>query len=130
MIKKYSKAKLKKFRETIIKRMEEISHEMDDIKVGILDKGNPKAGLSQDSVFSVHMADAGSDSFEKEKSFMFMSRESDYYNNLSLALERIDQEDFGVCKICDGLIPEERLLEVLNATKCVDCKTKDKLNLK
>ena len=130
MIKKYSKAKLKKFRETIIKRMEEISHEMDEIKVGILDKGNPKAGLSQDSVFSVHMADAGSDSFEKEKSFMFMSRESDYYNNLSHALERIDQEDFGVCKICDGLIPEERLLEVLNATKCVDCKTKDKLNLK
>ncbi len=130
MIKKYSKAKLKKFRETILKRMEEISHEMDDIKVGILDKGNPKAGLSQDSVFSVHMADAGSDSFEKEKSFMFMSRESDYYKNLSHALERIDQEDFGVCKICGGLIPEERLLEVLNATKCVDCKTKDKLNLK
>lgn len=130
MIKKYSKAKLKKFRTTILKRMEEISHEMDDIKVGILDKGNPKAGLSQDSVFSVHMADAGSDSFEKEKSFMFMSRESDYYNNLSHALERIDQEDFGVCKICGGLIPEERLLEVLNATKCVDCKTKDKLNLK
>jgi len=130
VIKKYSKAKLKKFRETIIKRMEEISHEMDEIKVGILDKGNPKAGLSQDSVFSVHMADAGSDSFEKEKSFMFMSRESDYYKNLSHALERIDQEDFGVCKICGGLIPEERLLEVLNATKCVDCKTKDKLNLK
>ena len=130
MIKKYSKAKLKKFRETILKRMEEISHEMDEIKVGILDKGNPKAGLSQDSVFSVHMADAGSDSFEKEKSFMFMSRESDYYNNLSHALERIDQEDFGVCKICGGLIPEERLLEVLNATKCVDCKTKGKLNLK
>jgi len=130
VIKKYSKAKLKKFRTTILKRMEEISHEMDDIKVGILDKGNPKAGLSQDSVFSVHMADAGSDSFEKEKSFMFMSRESDYYNNLSHALERIDQEDFGVCKICGGLIPEERLLEVLNATKCVDCKTKGKLNLK
>jgi len=130
VIKKYSKAKLKKFRTTILKRMEEISHEMDDIKVGILDKGNPKAGLSQDSVFSVHMADAGSDSFEKEKSFMFMSRESNYYNNLSHALERIDQEDFGVCKICGGLIPEERLLEVLNATKCVDCKTKGKLNLK
>lgn len=130
MIKKYSKTKLKKFRETIVKRMEEISQDMDDIKESIMDKGNPKAGLSQDSVFSLHMADAGSDSFEKEKSFMFMSRESDYYNNLSLALERIDQEDFGVCKICDGLIPEERLLEVLNATKCVDCKTKDKLNLK
>jgi len=130
VIKKYSKTKLKKFRETIVKRMEEISQDMDDIKESIMDKGNPKAGLSQDSVFSLHMADAGSDSFEKEKSFMFMSRESDYYKNLSHALERIDQEDFGVCKICGRLIPEERLLEVLNATKCVDCKTKDKLNLK
>ena len=130
MIKKYSKTKLKKFRETIVKRMEEISQDMDDIKESIMDKGNPKAGLSQDSVFSLHMADAGSDSFEKEKSFMFMSRESDYYKNLSHALERIDQEDFGVCKICGGLIPEERLLEVLNATKCVDCKTNAKLNLK
>ena len=130
MIKKYSKTKLKIFRETIVKRMEEISQDMDDIKESIMDKGNPKAGLSQDSIFSLHMADAGSDSFEKEKSFMFMSRESDYYKNLSHALERIDQEDFGVCKICGGLIPEERLLEVLNATKCVDCKTKDKLNLK
>ena len=130
MAKKYSKAKLNKFRKTILAKMEEVSHDMDDIKDGILDKGNPKAGLSQDSVYSVHMADAGSDSFEQEKNFMLMSRESDYYKNLSLALERIDKEEFGVCKICSGLIPEERMLEVPNATKCVDCKTKDKLNLK
>lgn len=130
MAKKYSKAKLKNFRKTILAKMDEVSHDMEDIKESIMDKGNPKAGLSQDSVYSVHMADAGSDSFEKEKSFMFMSRESDYYNNLSLALERIDKEEFGVCKICAGLIPEERMLEVPNATKCVDCKTKDKLNLK
>ena len=130
MAKKYSKTKLKKFRKTILERMDEISHDMDDIKDGILDKGNPKAGLSQDSVYSVHMADAGSDSFEQEKNFMLMSRESDYYKNLSLALERIDKEEFGVCKICSGLIPEERILEVPNATKCVGCKTKDKLNLK
>jgi len=128
--KKYSKAKLNKFRKTILAKMEEVSHDMDDIKDGILDKGNPKAGLSQDSVYSVHMADAGSDSFEQEKNFMLMSRESDYYKNLSLALERIDKEEFGVCKICSGLIPEERMLEVPNATKCVGCKTKDKLNLK
>lgn len=130
MAKKYSKAKLKKFRKTILAKMDEVSHDMEDIKHDIMDKGNPKAGLSQDSVYSVHMADAGSDSFEQEKNFMFMSRESDYYKNLSLALERIDNEEFGVCNICGGLIIEERMMEVPNATKCVECKTKDKLNLK
>ncbi len=130
MAKKYSKVKLKKFRKEILERMEQISEDMDEIKDGILDTGNPSAGLSQDSVYSVHMADAGSDSFEQEKNFMLMSRESDYYNNLSLALERIDKEEFGACNLCGELIPEERMLEVPNATKCVDCKTKDKLNLK
>ncbi len=130
MAEKYSKAKLKKFRKFILDKMDEVSNDMDDIKEGLMDRGNPKAGLSQDSVYSVHMADAGTDSFEQEKNFMLMSRESDYYKNLFLALERIDKEEFGVCVLCGELIVEERMIEVPNATKCVDCKIKDKLNLK
>jgi len=106
--------------------MDNVTRDMDELKDGLMDKGNPKAGLSQDSVYSVHMADAGSDSFEKEKNYMLMSRESDYYNNLSLALERIDKEEFGVCKICGDLINEERMLEVPNATKCVELQNKRK----
>lgn len=130
MAEKYSKEKLKKFRKSILDKMDEVSNDMDDIKEGLMDRGNPKAGLSQDSVYSVHMADAGTDSFEQEKNFMLMSRESDYYKNLALALGRIDKEEFGVCVLCGELIVEERMIEVPNATKCVDCKTKDKLNLK
>ena len=130
MAEKYSKEKLKKFRISILDKMDEVSNDMDDIKVGLMDRGNPKAGLSQDAVYSVHMADAGTDSFEQEKNFMLMSRESDYYQNLALALERIDKEEFGVCVLCGELIVEERMIEVPNATKCVDCKIKDKLSLK
>ena len=48
---------------------------------------------------------------------------------LEIALERIENESFGVCKICGNLIPEERMMEVLNATKCVGCKEKEKLGL-
>ena len=129
MAKKYSKAKLKQFRISIEKRMEEIAEDMGDIHEGILDNGNDSEGSSQESVFSVHMADAGTDSHEREKSFLFLSREDSYYRNLENALERIDSEAFGVCQICGELIPEERMMEVLNATKCVDCKTRDKLNL-
>ena len=75
------------------------------------------------------MADAGTDSHEQEKSFMLLNRESDYFKKLEIALERIDNESFGVCKICEGLIPEERMMEVPNATKCVGCKEKEKLGL-
>ena len=129
MAKKYSKAKLKQFRKSIEKRMEEIAEDMGDIHDGILDNGNNGEGLSQESVFSVHMADAGTDSFEQEKNYLLMGRESDYYKNLEVALDRIDDGIFGICKICAELIPEERMLEVPNATKCVGCKEKEKLGL-
>ena len=126
---KYSKTKLKIFRKTILDKMENISKEMVEMKNGVLNTDSSKANMSPDSIYSVHMADAGTDSHEREKSFLFLSREDSYYRNLENALERIDSEAFGVCQICGELIPEERMMEVLNATKCVDCKTRDKLNL-
>ena len=129
MAKKYSKAKLKRFRISIEKRMEEVAEDIGDIHEGVLDNGNNSEGSSQDSVFSVHMADAGTDSFEQEKNYILMGRESDYYKNLEVALDRIDDGIFGICNICAELIPEERLLEVPNATKCVGCKEKEKLGL-
>ena len=129
MEKKYSKEKLTQFRISIEKRMKEIAEDMGDIHDGILDNSNNSEGLSQESVFSVHMADAGTDSFEQEKNYILMGRESDYYKNLEIALDRIDDGIFGICKICTELIPEERMLEVPNATKCVGCKEKEKLGL-
>ena len=116
-------------RKTILDKMENISREMVKMKSGVLNTDSSKANMSPDSIYSVHMADAGTDSHEREKSFLFLSREDSYYRNLENALERIDSEAFGVCQICGELIPEDRMMEVLNATKCVDCKTRDKLNL-
>ena len=127
---KYTKAKLKKFKKTILMRMEEISNEMKEMKSSVLNIDSSKANMSPDSIYSLHMADAGTDSHEREKSFLFLSREDSYFRNLENALERIRSGEFGVCQLCDQLIPEERMMEVLNATKCVDCKTRDKLNLK
>ena len=82
----------------------------------------------------------GTEAHEVEKSFLLMSRESDYVTNLQKALHRIDSGTYGICQVyqddaekCEcpdsPLIPEERLLEVPNATKGVFCKEKKKLNL-
>jgi len=126
---KYSKAKLEKFKKAITEKMGAVSEDIETIKDGIGTASNKQGGVTPDSIYSVHMADAGTDSHEQEKSFMLMNRESDYFKNLKVALERIQEGSFGVCKICDGLIPEERMMEVPNATKCVKCKEKEKLGL-
>jgi RNA polymerase-binding transcription factor DksA len=127
-LKKYSKSKLEKFKKSIETKLNEVAHELDDIKDNLETNTRGTASLSQDSVYSVHMADAGTDSYEREKGFHFMNRETDYYKFLIKALERIKDGSFGVCNICEELIPEERMMEVPNATKCVQCKESEKLN--
>ncbi|MBH49356.1 MAG: hypothetical protein CMG69_01195 [Candidatus Marinimicrobia bacterium] len=126
--KKYSKAKLNKFKKQILIKLDDVNLEVSEMKEGVVNQ-KPTKSMSPDSIYSLHMADAGSDSHQLEKNFLFLSRENSYIKNLEVALERIDSGEFGVCALCGELIPEERMFEVPNATKCVDCKTKDKLNL-
>ena len=127
--KTYSKTKLKQFKKSIEAKLKDVASEMDDIKENLDTNPSGNSSMSQDSVYSVHMADAGTDSYEREKGFHFMNRESDYFKYLSKALDRIEDGTFGICNMCEELIPEERMVEVPNATKCVLCKEKDKLNI-
>jgi RNA polymerase-binding transcription factor DksA len=127
--KKYSKSKLASFKKSIEEKLNNVADELDDIKDNLDANTRGTASLSQDSVYSVHMADAGTDSFEREKGFHFMNRETDYHKLLVRALERVEDGTFGICKICKELIVEERMLEVPNATKCVKCKEGEKLNI-
>ena len=127
--KKYSKTQLNKFQKSIEKKLKSVAGDFDDIKDRLDNPNKGNASLAQDSVYSVHMADAGTDSYEREKGFHFMNRESEYYKLLIYALDRIKDGTFGICKICSELIPQERMMEVPNATRCVVCKEKEKLNL-
>ncbi|RMF06642.1 MAG: TraR/DksA family transcriptional regulator [Candidatus Neomarinimicrobiota bacterium] len=126
---KYTKAELNRFKNLILKKMEEVTREVNDIQSGITNSDAAKSGTSPDSIYSVHMADAGTDSHEREKNYLFMTRENNYLQNLETALDRIEDGSFGICKICGKLIEEERMMEVPNTTKHVECKEREKLGL-
>ena len=117
------------FQKQIVEKMGSVSEEVDTLREGIGSATNKQGGVTPDAIYSLHMADAGTDSHEQEKNFMLMNRGSDYFKSLEIALERIREGSFGICKICLDLIPEERMMAVPSATKCVDCKEKEKLGL-
>ena len=127
--KKYSKPKLASFKKQIKAKLENLANELDDSRGNLRSNIGGYSSLAQESVYSVHMADAGTDSYEREKGYHFINRETDYHKFLTKALERIEDGSFGVCTICGELIPEERMIEVPNATKCVGCKEREKLNI-
>jgi DnaK suppressor protein len=83
-------------------------------------------GLSQasgdSSTYSFHMADQGTDAQEREKTFMFASRQGKYIQTVEGALERIADGSYGVCSSCGGQISEYRLKVVPTAKLCIKCK--------
>ena len=126
--KKYSKKKLAFFKKHIEAKLKNLADDLDDSRDS-LESSTGSDSLAQESVYSVHMADAGTDSYEREKGYHFINRKTDYIKALTTALKRIEDGTFGVCVITGELIPEERMLEVPNATKSVDAKEQEKLNL-
>ena len=126
--KKYSKKKLAFFKKHIEAKLKNLTDDLDDSRDS-LESSTGSDSLAQESVYSVHMADAGTDSYEREKGYHFINRKTDYIKAPTTALERIEDGTFGVCVITGELIPEERMLEVPNATKSVDAKEQEKLNL-
>jgi DnaK suppressor protein len=79
------------------------------------------------SSYSFHMADQGTDAMEREKSFLFASKEGRYLYRVEEALRRLynDPEDFGKCHSCKKDIPFERLEALPHARYCLDCKMRE-----
>ncbi len=63
-------------------------------------------------IYSMHMAEQGSEAMEKEKTYAQVQRISEYLKKLDDALDRIKTKTYGICRICGCLIAKERLLAV------------------
>ena len=76
------------------------------------------------SSYSLHMADQGTDAMEREKAFLFASKEGRYLYRLEEALRRLEEspETFGQCHRCEQEIPFDRLDALPHARYCLECK--------
>lgn len=118
----YSKAELEHFRQIIMEKRKEILEELEALRATIMDSTTGEY-TQENSAYSLHM-EQGTDTMEREKTFLFASREGKFLNYLDDALKRIDKGDYGFCNDCGKLIEKERLEAVPHAQLCVDCKMK------
>jgi DnaK suppressor protein len=63
-------------------------------------------------IYSMHMAEQGSEAMEKEKTYAQIQRINEYIKKLDDALSRIKDKSYGICRVCNCLIAKERLLAV------------------
>jgi RNA polymerase-binding protein DksA len=79
------------------------------------------------SAYSFHMADQGTDAMEREKAFLFASKEGRLLYHIDEALRRLykSPDKFGSCEECGADIGFERLDALPHARLCIDCKERE-----
>jgi len=79
------------------------------------------------SSYSFHMADQGTDAMEREKQFLFASKEGRYLWHVNEALRRLYEspKKFGICQECGEPVGFERLDALPHARLCIKCKAKE-----
>jgi DnaK suppressor protein len=121
--KKLTKKEIAAFKNMILGKRKEVLEEYEASKDRADDMLNSD---TNNSIYSSHMADAGTDQQEMEKAYYWVARENKFLQFLNRALEMIEEGTFGICKKCGDLINAERLEEVPHTTSCFDCKSASK----
>jgi DnaK suppressor protein len=118
----YGKRDLEHFKNIILEKRKEILEELESLKSTMMDVTTGQYEI-ENSTYSSHM-EQGTDAMEREKTFLFASREGKFLNYLDDALKRIEKGTYGFCTECGTLMDKERLEAVPHAHQCIDCKTK------
>ena len=117
----YSKAEMEEFRHIIQNKLEDSRSEYRRLKSSLKEMG----GNSADSL---NFTEYGNEGREKEQVEILMARQAKFSDKLELALGRIENGTYGICRISGDLIPKARLRVVPHATTTVEAKLKQNSN--
>ncbi len=117
----YTNEELEYFREIIIKKRDEAEKELDSLQSSLRDS---MENASDESAYSFHMADAGTDAQEREKTYMLYNRTRKFIRYLDDALKRIDNKTYGICKVTGKKISKGRLEAVPHTQLSIEAKLK------
>ena len=100
----FGKVKIKpewtKYYDTLIDLRDRLMNQMD---------GLAKESAEEMTNYSLHMADSGTDNFDRDFALSLLSSDQDAIYEIEEALKRIEKGTYGVCEITGKIIPKARL---------------------
>ncbi len=117
---RYSDKELKEFKDLVDNKLVTAREELKNLKESLDNHTESQAGSKAWNM------EEGSDSSEMEYLMNQISRQHQYIRNLELALMRIENKTYGICRVTGKLIPKERLRIVPHATLSLEAKNNRK----
>jgi DnaK suppressor protein len=101
---KDGKAKIKpewaKFYQRLLDLRDQLMQQMD---------GLAKESAQEMAGYSLHMADSGTDNFDRDFALSLLSSDQDAIYEIEEALKRIEKNTYGICELTGKTIPRSRL---------------------
>lgn len=117
----YNDEELEYFRGIILKKKDESERDLEMLTATLKDSIE---SAGDDTAYSFHMADAGTDAEEREKNYMLVNRTRKFIKYLEEALVRIDNKTYGICKVTGKKIAKGRLEAVPHTQISIEAKLK------
>jgi DnaK suppressor protein len=89
-----------KFYQNLLDLRDRLLHQMD---------GLAKESAEELAGYSLHMADSGTDNFDRDFALSLLSSDQDAIYEIEEALKRIEKNTYGVCELTGKHIPKARL---------------------
>ncbi|MBP3289489.1 MAG: TraR/DksA C4-type zinc finger protein [Alistipes sp.] len=116
---RYGDADLAEFKQLILKKLEQARADYELLRSNIT---HSEDNDTQDTSPTFKVLEEGAATLSKEETGRLATHQMKFIRNLEMALVRIENKTYGICKTTGKLIPKERLLRVPHATECIEAK--------
>ena len=121
-VRAFRKEELAQFRAMLQKQLELVQGNLNALAGDNL-KRSPLDSTGDISSHSTHMADHGTDNFDRELALSLASSRQDSIYEIEDAIRRIDEGEYGTCQSCGKPVERPRLKALPFAKKCVACQS-------
>lgn len=114
----FGRQELTQLKKRLLEERDELERQYQEIEQSSF--GTPQSELSGEiSSFDEEYADAGTDTFERERDLSLSNNIRDLLDKIDHAVARIDQGNYGLCERCGRPIEKARLKALPYAALCV-----------
>jgi len=115
------------FKKLLLSLRERLVGKVDVMQGETLKKSRQDASGDLSNV-PIHMADVGTDNYERDIMIELIQNGEEGVRNIDTALEKIEEGAFGVCELCAKKINKDRLKAVPYAKLCIDCQREEEVD--
>ena len=120
---KFTPEQLKKIRASLLEKKSELQDRQRELDEASFD--STQSDITGEVGIDEDFADAGTATFERERDLSIRNNIRDLIDQVTRAVQRIDDGNYGTCERCGNPIDATRLRELPHASLCLDCKRRE-----